>query len=285
MIKRVLGWSFLLAVIGGVGFLVYDWTRAVEIPELEVPGKWAPVYVEVSREKGVPWYVLAAADETDSRYEGISRRSIEKRAERLIRAAGADRPGEGEWEEALRRLFPGKRGEKAVSLAEAYRWAASPLDEDYVFPFRAKDRNKVSYGDTWGAGRTYGGKRKHEGTDLMAPKGTPIRSVGNGRVIFKGWNELGGWRMTILDTDHPHISFYYAHMQRYAKGLETGDEVKKGQVIGYVGDSGYGPEGTTGKFAPHLHLGIYVRESLFSPMREPVNPYPFLRVWDAFAGR
>lgn len=56
--------------------------------------------------------------------------------------------------------------------------------------------------------------------------------------------------------------------------------MKKGQVIGYVGDSGYGPEGTTGQFAPHLHLGIYVRESTFSPKRETINPYLFLKVWE-----
>ena len=57
--------------------------------------------------------------------------------------------------------------------------------------------------------------------------------------------------------------------------------MKKGEVIGYVGDSGYGTEGTTGKFPPHLHFGIYVRENLLSWRREAINPYPLLKVWEA----
>ncbi len=61
---------------------------------------------------------------------------------------------------------------------------------------------------------------------------------------------------------------YYAHLERYEDGLQAGDVVAKGQVIGYLGDSGYGPEGTTGEFEPHLHFGIYQPvEKAFSPIR------------------
>ena len=65
-------------------------------------------------------------------------------------------------------------------------------------------------------------------------------------------------------------------MSRFAEGIEMGERVKKGEVIGYVGDSGYGPEGTTGKFPPHLHFGIYVRESLLSRESESDQSLPVI---------
>ena len=193
--------------------------------------------------------------------------------------------GEGEVSEAavvrgIKQLLPLEKAEQAIAIAKSYQWATASLDQAYLFPFREEDRDQISYGDTWGAGRSYGGDRKHEGTDLMAPGGTPILSVSDGQVIGKGWNTLGGWRLTIQDEEHPQMIYYYAHLSRYAEGLEKGDRIKKGEVIGYVGDSGYGPKGTTGQFAPHLHFGIYVRPSLWTPMRKAINPYPFLKVWE-----
>lgn len=274
-------WFFrvlLLVALAAGALLIYHQTRAIPIPEIKVPEKLAPEYLEIGKSSGIPWPYLAAWDEVETDYQGVNRDTIRERVKKIRRAAGTDRPGEHQIREAIRKEMPGKKADQILELAKSYAWAAAPLGEPYLFPF-AEDSG-VTYGDTWGASRTYGGERTHEGTDLMAKKGTPIRSVGNGRVISKGWNRLGGWRLTILDTDHPQISFYYAHLSRYADGIETGSKVKKGQVIGYVGDSGYGPEGTTGQFAPHLHLGIYVRESTFSPNRETINPYLFLKVWE-----
>ncbi|PTX58872.1 murein DD-endopeptidase MepM/ murein hydrolase activator NlpD [Melghirimyces profundicolus] len=268
----------LLAALGAAAFLVYDVSRAIEIPEMKVPGKLAPAYVEIAEKTGVPWPYLAALDEVEKGYEGVTPETIRQTATRIQKASGEERPGENGVKSALRKILSKPDADKALKLAESYSWAAAPLGEDYEFPF--KKGAKVSYGDTWGASRTYGGDRTHEGTDLMADKGTPIRSVSDGRVVAKGWNELGGWRLTILDANHLQISYYYAHLSRYAEGIERGSKVKKGQVIGYVGDSGYGEKGTTGQFAPHLHLGMYVRESTFSPMREAINPYPFLKVWE-----
>lgn len=67
--------------------------------------------------------------------------------------------------------------------------------------------------------------------------------------------------------------FYYAHLDSYAE-LEKGDPVKAGDLLGYMGDSGYGEEGTTGEFPVHLHLGIYLKEGT---EEISVNPYPVLR--------
>lgn len=275
-------WLFRLLLLGVLGFAlywVYDQSQATEIPEMNVPGALAPAYAEAETKMGVPWPYLAAWHEKTDGYEGLDREKVLASAEELKQAAGKEPLTDRDAEQALRSLLPETEAEPIIALATSYRWAASPLAELYRFPFDA-DQN-IDYGDTWGDSRTYGGNRPHEGTDLFAAKGTPIRSVGDGRVVSKGWNELGGWRLTIIDANHPQISFYYAHLERYADGIQMGSKVKKGEIIGYVGDSGYGPEGTTGQFAPHLHLGVYVRESTWSPMREAINPYAFLKAWEA----
>lgn len=135
--------------------------------------------------------------------------------------------------------------------------------------------DKISYVDSWMFERNYGGKRGHEGTDIMAEKNTPgyypVVSMTDGVVTEKGWLEKGGWRIGI--TAPTGAYFYYAHLDSYAE-LEKGDPVKAGDLIGYMGDSGYGEEGTTGEFPVHLHLGIYLKEGT---EEISVNPYPVLR--------
>ncbi len=116
-------------------------------------------------------------------------------------------------------------------------------------------QHHYSYRNSWGAGRSYGGTRSHEGTDIFAPAWTPVQSTTSGIVEIKGWNRYGGWRIGIRDVYN--VYHYYAHLGGYAKELKEGDIVQAGQVIGYVGSSGYGSEGTTGKFPPHLHYGMY----------------------------
>lgn len=127
------------------------------------------------------------------------------------------------------------------------------------------------YSDSWGNDRTYGGKRSHEGNDIMAKKGVPIYSATDGKISKMGWNQLGGWRIGINSPDGYYL--YYAHMHKYAPGIKKGDTVKKGQLIGYVGATGYGPQGTSGKFDPHLHFGIYKNN-------KAINPYPYLKAWE-----
>ena len=135
--------------------------------------------------------------------------------------------------------------------------------------------DKISYVDSWMFERNYGGKRGHEGTDIMAEKNTPgyypVVSMTDGVVTEKGWLEKGGWRIGI--TAPTGAYFYYAHLDSYAE-LEKGDPVKAGDLLGYMGDSGYGEEGTTGEFPVHLHLGIYLNEGT---EEISVNPYPVLR--------
>ncbi|MBB5325881.1 LysM repeat protein [Anoxybacillus tepidamans] len=142
--------------------------------------------------------------------------------------------------------------------------------QDALFPLKAG--TYTLFGDTYGESRQYGGDRVHEGTDIIASKGTRIYSATDGTIIRKGWNDFGGWRLTVKTNEGIYI--YYAHMQGYAPGIEQGQTVKKGQLIGYVGDSGYGPVGTTGKFIAHLHFGMYDLNW------NAINPYSYLKYWE-----
>ncbi|GIP59930.1 MULTISPECIES: M23 family metallopeptidase [Paenibacillus] len=144
---------------------------------------------------------------------------------------------------------------------------------DNAFPLPVT--STYTYRDTWGDRRGWGGLRTHEGTDLFASYGVPVRSVCYGIVETKGWNPYGGWRIGIRDLNNRY--HYYAHLQGFDKKINIGDTVSPGQMLGWVGSSGYGPPGTQGRFPPHLHYGIYkdtgTREWAF-------NPFPLLQQWE-----
>lgn len=165
------------------------------------------------------------------------------------------------------------------SLLKEYQNAFSTLLSDLTYFPVAKDAaggETVSFGDSWGGARSYGGERRHEGTDIMPSTKErgyfPVVSVSDGIVEKKGWLKLGGYRLGIRAKKGAY--FYYAHLDHYADGIEEGTAVKAGQVIGYMGDSGYGEEGTVGKFEVHLHFGIYMN---IADKEVSVNPYQILR--------
>ena len=149
------------------------------------------------------------------------------------------------------------------------------------FPIPESTENEeatVSYENSWLFERTYGGSYGHEGTDLMANINKsgyyPVVSISDGVVEKIGWLEKGGWRIGIRSIHN--VYFYYAHLDSYAEEFEPGDVIKAGQLLGYMGDTGYGKEeGTRGKFDVHLHLGIYIRTEQLPELA--VNPYWFLR--------
>ncbi|MDQ0159516.1 M23 family metallopeptidase [Alkalibacillus salilacus] len=178
------------------------------------------------------------------------------------------------YEESLAQYYD---REKAAQMIKQYQqlfshYSTVELDE-HAFPIPSY--NQYSYRSTWGAGRGYGGRRIHEGTDLFASYGTPVRSTSYGIVEIKGWNKYGGWRIGIRDTDN--VYHYYAHLNGFEDELEEGDIVEPGDVIGYVGASGYGPVGTSGKFPPHLHYGMY-RDN--GENEWAFDPYPHLKRWE-----
>lgn len=113
--------------------------------------------------------------------------------------------------------------------------------------------------DDFGNPRTYGYKRLHLGNDLCGSVGTPIIAVEGGVVEKLGWNQYGGWRVGIRSHDKLRY-YYYAHLRKgspYAEGLEEGDVVRAGDVIGYMGMTGYSTkEDVNNVKVPHLHFGL-----------------------------
>ena len=136
-------------------------------------------------------------------------------------------------------------------------------------------RFNYSYRNTWGDARGWGGRRIHEGTDLFADYGVPVRATSYGIIEMKGWNRYGGWRIGIRDINNTY--HYFAHLSGFAKDLHVGQVVEPGMMIGGVGSSGYGPPGTSGKFPPHLHYGMYKDNGL---TEWSFDPYPHLRMWE-----
>lgn len=116
-----------------------------------------------------------------------------------------------------------------------------------------------------------GAGRRHDAIDIMAPAGTPVLAAVDGRVVKLFASEAGGITLYQFDREERYV-YYYAHLQGYAPGIEEGRELRRGEVLGYVGSTGNAsPDG------PHLHFAI----ALLDPDKRwhggtPVNPYPLL---------
>ncbi|MBR3772015.1 MAG: M23 family metallopeptidase [Clostridium sp.] len=113
--------------------------------------------------------------------------------------------------------------------------------------------------DDFGVSRSYGYKRRHLGHDMMGCTGTPIIAVESGYVEALGWNQYGGWRIGIRSFDKQRY-YYYAHLRKdfpYSKNLKVGSVVTAGDVIAYLGRTGYSrTENVNNIETPHLHFGI-----------------------------
>ena len=112
------------------------------------------------------------------------------------------------------------------------------------------------------------GSRLHEAVDIMAPRGTPVHAVQNGRIAKLFLSKPGG--ITIYEFDpEERLCFYYAHLDRYADGLHEGQTIAQGDVIGYVGTSGNAPPNT-----PHLHFAVFeLNPDHHWWQGRPVDPY------------
>ena len=124
--------------------------------------------------------------------------------------------------------------------------------------------------DTFSASRSEG--RTHDAIDIMAPAETPVLAAADGQIQKLFQSERGGITIYQLTADQKLI-FYYAHLARYADGLTEGKQVRQGDVIAYVGDTGNAGAGNY-----HLHFSI---AAVSDPKRywegTNINPYPLLR--------
>lgn len=115
--------------------------------------------------------------------------------------------------------------------------------------------------DDFGVSRSYGYKRQHLGHDMMGQIGTPVIATESGYVEAIGWNQYGGWRLGIRSFDGKRY-YYYAHLRQdfpYNKALKEGSVVTAGDVIGYLGHTGYSTtENVNNIDTPHLHFGLQI---------------------------
>ncbi len=148
--------------------------------------------------------------------------------------------------------------------------AFSPIAEGFSY----------SHTDDFGADRSFGFKRKHLGNDLMGSLGTPIVAVEGGYVEALGWNRYGGWRVGIRSFDGRRY-YYYAHLQKdapFAPGLAEGDLVNAGDVIGFMGRTGYSDrENTNNIELVHLHFGLQL---IFDESQKECDSEIWIDVYD-----
>lgn len=141
----------------------------------------------------------------------------------------------------------------------------SGTQKEWVKKYGLKGYSPIACGyyyndyDDFGVSRSYGYKRRHLGHDMMGCTGTPIIAVESGYVEAIGWNQYGGWRIGIRSFDKQRY-YYYAHLRKdypFTKKLKEGSIVSAGDVIGYLGRTGYSHnENVNNIDTPHLHFGL-----------------------------
>jgi len=138
----------------------------------------------------------------------------------------------------------------------------------YVFPVYGP----ASFSNTYGAFRGDVSGNWHHGDDIFAPLGAPILACADGVVFSVGWNDVGGNRLWLRDSDGNE--FYYAHLSAFTPLARNGHRVNAGDVLGFVGSTG-DAEGTP----PHLHFEVHPFELLFMGYDGAVDPTSYLEAW------
>lgn len=143
-------------------------------------------------------------------------------------------------------------GSNSAQLQIGYGLKAySPVAEGFGF----------SHYYDFGKSRSFGFSRPHQGHDIFGRVGTPVIAVESGVVETLGWNQYGGWRIGIRSLDGRRY-YYYAHLRKdrpYHGDMKEGMLVQAGDVIGYLGMTGYSnAENVNGMKSPHLHFGMEI---------------------------
>lgn len=188
---------------------------------------------------------------------------------RLQGGAATKRPARWFSEEGREITYetPWLHGEELLLVIQAAPWKFTRYELQIttepllLFPVAGKDEKAIQ--SFWGAPRD-GGNRKHEGNDIFAPKGTNLLALTDGEITRLTDSGLGGKTVWLYDRERG-LRYYYAHLDEQL--VRRGQRVKRGEVVGTVGNTGNAR--TT---PPHLHFGIYDRGA--------IDPYPFLQSAD-----
>lgn len=275
--------SFLFGVLVGATVLFVVLRTAPDDPAAAAPDA-APVAAAPATDEAELDVAAADAPAADARVAGAQSSGAQ--------AAGAQAAGASESGVALPRLESRMRGPQDIepdlsefelpvrpvaavvaaggtqAQAPAPANAAAPaLQGKLLVPVQGVKRADLR--NTYDQPR--GNQRQHEALDIMAPKGTPVLAVADGKVEKLFASKPGGTTLYQFDPSGKY-AYYYAHLDRYAEGIKEGLEVKRGDVIGYVGATG-----NADPAAPHLHFAVFE----LTPEKQwwkgtPVNPYPLM---------
>jgi murein DD-endopeptidase MepM/ murein hydrolase activator NlpD len=192
------------------------------------------------------------------------RESAQSKNAQRTNTVPADAPAEAE----LPMPSPTRRSDVPPDPATA---ALELAQRQLLIPVRGIETHELW--DTYPDPRS--GGRVHQALDIMAPRGTPVLATDDGQIAQLLSSKLGGISLYLYDSSESYC-FYYAHLDRYAEGLEEGATIRRGEVLGYVGSTGNAPN-----HAPHLHFSIHIRNEEGRCWRgQTVNPYPILRYGD-----
>ena len=206
-----------------------------------------------------------------------------------VKKATADLKGERSPEELLganRRYYDYYLEAYTAALGGLVGSYAIQINGDWKCQYGLKAFSPVAAGygyshcDDFGVSRSFGFKRKHLGNDLMGGLGTPIVAVEGGVIEAMGWNRYGGWRIGIRSFDSKRY-YYYAHLQKdhpFADGLQEGDIVQAGDLIGFMGRTGYSDKENVNNIETvHLHFGL---ELVFDESQKECNSEIWINVYD-----
>lgn len=239
----------------------------------------------------VNWIELLAytATRTGGEFDKKALTILEETAEKLcdgettIEELTEDMKYYSYYEEAYTAILGGLVGEYRAEVEDenGNRSYQSKYGLKAYFPL-ARGFDYTHY-DDFGVSRSYGYERKHLGHDMMGLVGTPIIAIESGYVEALGWNQYGGWRVGIRSFDGQRY-YYYAHLRQnypFAEHLEEGSIVTAGDVIGYMGHTGYSTQENVNNIEEtHLHWGL---EIIFNEERRKegyeiwVDVYPLTR--------
>lgn len=232
------------------------------------------------QEKHISWIdILAlAASRTGGRCSltAVKKAAAELKGDKLPRdMQGSIQKYYDYYHEAFSVALGGLLGSYAIEIDGQWKAtyglkAFSPIAAGYGY----------SHCEDFGASRSFGFARKHLGNDLMGSLGTPVVAVEGGVVEAMGWNRYGGWRIGIRSFDSKRY-YYYAHLQKdhpFAAGLQEGDLVQAGDLIGFMGRTGYSDKENVNNIETvHLHFGM---ELIFDESQKECNAEIWIDVYD-----
>jgi len=206
-----------------------------------------------------------------------------------VKKAAKQLEGDGTAEELLRELYqyyPYYHESLSAALGGLLGSFAICVNGEWKPAYGLKAYSPVAAGygyrhcSDFGNSRSFGFARKHLGNDLMGSAGTPIVAVEGGVVEALGWNRYGGWRVGIRSFDSKRY-YYYAHLQKdhpFAQGLQEGDMVQAGDLIGFMGRTGYSDKENVNNIETvHLHFGMQL---IFDESQKECNSEIWIDVYD-----